>query len=297
MKEQNEKQKKQMKQNGKVQQKDVLKRKDKVQQKEVQQKEKVQEKSLAQQRIELQQEKEARKKLEEQLGKETQQANGAQQEKRSRSGRYRMNPRTPKEKLQYFIDYYLLYTVIGLIIVVVSVSLLKTMIFDRTEKALSVVVMSYLQPDTEVMTNELREYLRIEDEDQIINISCLTPGDYQTEMAMTTWIAAQDVDLIITEPETFESYAAKGYFMDLSEALEESLLARVENDLKEGQTVEYDETGEIISYGEACNYGIGISLNETGTDFTQGGDYWILSVCVNAKNLENVRESIPYFLD
>lgn len=280
----------------------ILKKQKEEQKKELQQreealqKEKVQEKSLAQLRVELQQEKEERQK-EEQRENGSQQANTGQQDRMSRSGRYRMNPRTPKEKWQYFLDYYLLYTVIGLIAVVVAVSLIKTMVFDRKEKVLSVVVMAYDQPDTEVLESELREYLGIDDEDQTIGISCLTPGDYQTEMAISTWIAAQDVDLILTEPGTFESYSRKGYFMDLSEVLDESLLTRVEDDLKVGQTVEYDENGEISSYGEECNYGIGISLNESKTDFTQGGDYWILTVCVSTKHLENVQASIPYFLD
>lgn len=260
------------------------------QQEETQQKEKVQEKSLAQQRIELQQVKEARQ-------KEEQQGNEQQQENRSRGGRYRTKPQTPQEKRQYFLDYYLGYVVIGVIALVVAGSLLKTMVFDRTEKVLSVVVMGYDQPDTETISNELREYLGIENEDQTISISCLTPGDYQTEMAMTTWIAAQDVDLIISEPETFENYTGKGYFADLSEILDESLLARVQDDLKVGQTVEYNDNGEISTYGEECNYGIGISLDESKTDFTQGGDNWVLSVCINAQHLENVLEVIPYFLD
>lgn len=267
------------------------KQKKELQQKqEAQQTEKVPEKSLAQQRVELQQEKEARQ-------KEEQQENGSSQDKRSRSGRYRMNPRTPQEKWQYFVDYYLLYVVIGIIALAIAISLIKTMVFDRTEKVLSIVVMAYDQPDTEVLESELREYLGIEDEDQTISISYLTPGDYQTEMVMTTWTAAQDVDLILSDPDTFESYAGKGILMDLSEFLDESLLTRVEDDLKVGQTVEYDENGEIISYGEECNYGIGISLDESKTDFIQGGDDWILSVCVNTTNLENVLESIPYFLD
>lgn len=233
-----------------------------------------------------------KKQIEKQNGEETD-----KQEKISRSGRYRTKPVTREEKLQYYKDYYLIPTIIALVVLALAASLVKSIFFDRTESALSVVVMAYQQPDTESLSEALRNYLEIEDEDQTVSFSMLMPGEMQSSMALSTWIAASSVDLLIMDPDTFHQYAQGGYLAELQELMDEDFLKQVQPDLKEEQIAKTDEAGEVTGYEKEGYFGIGLSYDEEKSVYTQGGDDLILAVVVNTEKTENVLKAIPFFLN
>lgn len=217
--------------------------------------------------------------------------------KMSRGGRYRTKPVTPKEKIKYFIDYYLLYVVIGVIAVVLLGSLVKTIFFNHTETVLEAVFVSYQQPDTDSISQSLREYLEIEDEDQEISVSMLTPDSYQSSMALTAWVSAKSVDLLIMDPDSFVSYTEYGFCQKLDDFLDADVMEELKPYLVESKLAKTNDTGELVGYTDEGVYGIQISYDSKTGTFTRGGEELILAVTINTEHAETVKKAIPYFLN
>ena len=139
---------------------------------------------------------------------------------------------TPKEKFQYFLDYYKLYVIVGILVLVSAGSIIYQMVTQK-ERAIFVALLNvYEQESAEEYPQKFAEYAGIDmgeydvmfDTSMYMDGSDLTAYD-ETTMATTqklmVYIAAREIDVLIASESTTNSYAYNETFYDLSVLLTE----------------------------------------------------------------------------
>lgn len=195
-----------------------------------------------------------------------------------------------KQKFQYFLDYHLKKVIVIGAVVIFAAVLLNTMIFNRTENAMTVAYINDCNiTDTETLETDMRDFLDIPDKHDTVGSSYYYTEDYQMNMAFYTHVAAGGVDLIVCDEESFKDIAEGGMLADLSTYLSEDIYEKLSDHIIMAQMAdETDTEGNVYSYYPEQAFGIDI----TGNTYYEslGGtptDPLILCVAAGSENQEN----------
>ena len=132
-----------------------------------------------------------------------------------------------KEKISYFFDYYKWHTVAVVVITIAVVSMIIHLV-NRKDCSLYVALLNSMAvSQTEDYVQRFEEYVGIDREDyevifdtslyiEIGGRDSVTATSFQK---LTVYIAAGDLDVIITDPEIIEYYVDEGIFSDLRQVL------------------------------------------------------------------------------
>ena len=142
---------------------------------------------------------------------------------------------TLKQKLAYFFDYYKWHVVATVAAVSIVISLAVNII-NQKETALYVCMLNSLSLDSEAYAAGFAEFAGIDlgtydlifDTNLSIQEGELDQASVATAQKLLVYIAAGQVDLMVTDNETLRIYTANDYFCDLREFLTPEQLERYE---------------------------------------------------------------------
>lgn len=203
-----------------------------------------------------------------------------------------------KEKLEYLWEYYRIHALVFIICVSIVVSLVYTILKPKIDTKLYVAVINNTIPDDllEDISAQLEERLQLNQEKEkvFINSQFYFNGspDYAANMetALATYVAAQDVDIIIAPQSEFKQYADSDFMVALSDILP--------TDLYTSLTDKFYITG-TKEFPEETAYGIYLSdtdLFKNNSTFTKEDPY-ILGIVANTRHQENDTEFIRYLFE
>ena len=142
-----------------------------------------------------------------------------------------------KEKWKYFWDYYKLHVVISAI-AIAMITTLVVQIMQRKDTALFVAMINggSLQADPSLYVNEFCEYAGVDtdeatslfDTTMYIDFNNLNDVTKSSLEKMMVYIAAQEVDVVVTATDMFEYYGYGPTFIDLREFLTAEQIAKYE---------------------------------------------------------------------
>lgn len=143
---------------------------------------------------------------------------------------------TPKEKLNYFWYYYKWYVIGGLIAIILIGSFVYQLV-TRTETVFEAVMMNAtLLTQDEIYAEEFGEYIGMnpKEENVMFDTSIHVSEDsrdeisYTSIMKLTAYTAAGDLDVMVTDTDSFRKYANSETFFDLRTILTEEQIAKYE---------------------------------------------------------------------
>ena len=128
--------------------------------------------------------------------------------------------KTPKEKFQYFWEYYRIPTLVTILVAAFAANLIYTIVTAK-DSALSVLFINgYSEMDTEAFMSGFDEYAQIDTKEYSTSLEMnftiqeeatdqYTMANVQKLMAL---VAAKELDVIMADTSTFTNYAEPGYF-------------------------------------------------------------------------------------
>ena len=134
---------------------------------------------------------------------------------------------TPKEKLAYFFDYYKWYVIVGVIAVIFAVTLIHQVATrkDTAFYALMLNVSAYNYMDDSENANAFAEYAGIDTKeydiqyDTTVQIGTDAGDDYNSSQKLMVYIAAAELDVMVSDADSLAHYAYLGDFYDLRDFL------------------------------------------------------------------------------
>lgn len=231
---------------------------------------------------------------------------------------------TPKQKLAYFWDYYRWPVIIGIIAIIAVISFIYQMA-TRKETAFYALMLNateynYLE-DTSDNTAAFTEYAGIDKNkyqviyDTSVQIGTEAGDDYNSAQKLMVYIAAAELDVMVSDSDSLLKYAYQGQFQDLRDFLTKEQLAEYEDSfyyingalLKEIEAAsdaydfeyvpEYDDPHHPEEMEEPIP--VGIFLNESNPllkDYYFRGDDVVVSVLVNTKRPEMSSDFIDFLM-
>lgn len=204
-------------------------------------------------------------------------------------------PMSPKEKIAYIWDYYR-WIIIGFIVLIVIIGFSVKDLAGQKENALSIVLISN-QADPNVVEEFERNLNELliskEDQDSLqVNIRHMyynigkngeTQLDPNNTQVLFTYLAAQEVDIIIQPMDQYHNLNSQESFLNIEEIVGTGELPVGEESLQSSQD-QNQITG--IGVGEIS------ILNELNLE--EGN---VLSVFINSPNMEYVSKFINYMLN
>lgn len=202
---------------------------------------------------------------------------------------------TGKQKLRYFIDYYLKYCIAAAVILFFAGDLIYHMFLKNEETILSIsAIGSASLSEEEDFTASLRELYELTEDNQLITIAAYSLEDANQQMAFSTRLIAGSTDLVICDSDDFQEQSSGGLYLDLSELLPADTLAALSDRLVTGHVTETDTDGTVLSVGEDAPYGISLAGCTRYTDYGCSTEEPILCVPANAAHTDAVLTFIDY---
>lgn len=203
---------------------------------------------------------------------------------------------TGKQKLGYFRDYYLKALIVGLLITAMAVALIYTMFFRHQTTVLSVAfVGNAWVADTENLTQTLRDYYGLTDKNDYISLEHYDPNEYTSQIKLSTYVAAREINLFICSEEIFDQYAEMGYFYDLSKILPKEVYQKFEGQIIKASQIDRDDDGTVLKTYPAAPYGIDVTENAVYREYGGAESKSILAVIGNAEeNMDNIVKFLEF---
>lgn len=231
---------------------------------------------------------------------------------------------TPKQKLTYFWDYYKWHVIIGVIVIIAVVSFIHQMA-TRKETAFYALMLNateynYLE-DTSVNTAAFTEYAGIDENkyqviyDTSVQIGTEAGDDYNSAQKLMVYIAAAELDVMVSDSDSLLKYAYQGQFRDLRDFLTKEQLAEYEDSFYyvDGAVIaEIEAASDAYNFDYEPEYGdprrpedmeepipVGIFLNESNPllkDYYFRGDDVVVSVLINTQRPELSSEFIDFLM-
>ena len=142
---------------------------------------------------------------------------------------------TLKQKLAYFWDYYKLHLIIVIIVVASAVSIVHQAVTKRDTALYALFLNGSTNDflaDESLNTAAFAEYAGIDEEEyQILYDTSVHIGDgaadeYTSVQKLMVYIASEELDVIVSDPDSMQLYAYQGDFQDLREFLSPEQLNR-----------------------------------------------------------------------
>ena len=241
------------------------------------------------------------------------------QRRDKKSEKEKFREMTLKEKWSHFLEYYFVKVLVALAVIAGVIYLLYSMLVPKAENVLYIAsVNNYLAEDTVTnLEEEIREYLNLGDMEKVsIDINYYmdlpaNPGETTdsnldegetiadpsfgfgasntatTNMRLTTYIAAQEIDIIIAPESIFENFTYNEFFDNLEDTLPTDIFSSLSSELYTGITEENPESKP---------YGIRLD-NLPNYEYNSTKEPRVLGIMVNSTNKENTISFIRYLLE
>lgn len=258
--------------------------------------------------------------------------------KEEKSERQKWSEMNAGQRIQYFTDYYLLKCIICIIVIAVTGIILWTVLKPQKERELFLaVVHNTMIPEKKESLEQLLTELFVSDpKHQEVRVDDSFPSGYESDAKLSAFLAAEEIDLIITNETHFQSLAQNDCFADLDEIMPEftklhqNFVYQTEGYREESESnlSEYD-TGQIqksqtkqkkaesaesetkraetsktpaeeLSSGKTKNLIKSYGINVTNCSFLK--ESWfqeenaILGIVLNGKNQENASSALKQLL-
>ena len=204
--------------------------------------------------------------------------------------------KTPKEKFQYFWEYYRIPTLVTILVAAFAANLIYTIVTAK-DSALSVLFINgYSEMDTEAFMSGFDEYAQIDTKEYSTSLEMnftiqeeatdqYTMANVQKLMAL---VAAKELDVIMADTSTFTNYAEPGYFCNLTEVLPQELIDKYQ-DRFFYYDIPDDDQGEVpigIQFADAPK------VVETGA-YAVTNDA-LFGIVVNSEHVDNAVKFLEY---
>lgn len=169
-----------------------------------------------------------------------------------REQRGKLKGKTLKEKWLYFWEYYRVPALITVLVIVFAGSIIYSIATQKDIVFYGMFINGFTTEDQAVIMEEFTQYAGIDTNEFAATLDPNfvieeNPSD-QYSMAnlqkIMAMVASQEVDGATADEATFTSYAANGYFADLTEVLPADLLSQYEDKLFYCDLTD-DEKGEV----------------------------------------------------
>ena len=209
----------------------------------------------------------------------------------------KMKGKSLKEKFQYFWEYYRVATLVTILVAVFLGNLIYTVATAKDNALYAVFVNGYTDMDTEEYMAGFDEYAQIDTKNYSTTLETnftlsqdsadtYAVGNLQKFAAQ---VAAQEVDVMIADPDTFNQYAENGYLGGLNEFLSEETLSRYSDRLIYANIPD-DDTEEEVP--------VGIDIADCAllqeTQAYAGYDNVYFGILVNTEHAENAEKFLEY---
>lgn len=207
---------------------------------------------------------------------------------------------SPKERWQYFADYYLMKIIVTIAVIAIVGSILHTMLTPKPEVVLSVAVVNDAanQLVYDSLQMKFNEVIALDEEKQQTVFDTgynFTNGDYQSWQKFSMYNMVGDLDVSLLPKSLFEEYAPGGYFSPIAVHLSSGLYGMLSEYLLE--TKQQDENGVLIPDSETV---YGIDLSSTWIFKEQKKEEpMVLVINAAPENVENIEKllSLLFFPD
>ena len=209
----------------------------------------------------------------------------------------KMKGKSLKEKFQYFWEYYRVATLVTFLVAVFLGNLIYTVATAKDNALYAVFVNGYTDMDTEEYMAGFDEYAQIDTKNYSTTLETnftLSQDSADTYAVanlqkFAAQVAAQEVDVMIADPDTFNQYAENGYLGGLNEFLSEETLSRYSDRLIYANIPDDDteEEGPVGIDIADC-----VLLQETQA--YAGYDNVYFGILVNTEHAENAEKFLEY---
>jgi len=198
-----------------------------------------------------------------------------------------------KERWQYIKDYYLVRTIVTLVIILAVGSIIKTMLMPKPEVLLSVAVMDdfIYQQTYDDLQAQVDVLLGLNPETQkTLFDTGYSSGDYQTWQKFSVYNAVGDLDVTLMPLSVFEDYASGGLFSPVAGHLPTDLYMALSEYMLEVK--QKDEEGNFIPDSETV-YGICVDSSWV-FEAQQRNEPFVLAFNAASRNVEQAEKFIRY---
>ncbi len=194
-----------------------------------------------------------------------------------------------QDKIGYLWDYYRIHA----IVIIGAIALISYIIYEiitpniETQFYAAIINNSISDEVWEQYDAKFSEYLDLDPKTEDIqfnyNFYLNSNSEYTMSMqqALTTYIAAGEVDVIIAPESTFKEYAYHGFFEDISDQLPTDLYTSLADYVFISNTEELPEKNV---------YGIYLTDSKLFTEYANNSDPYVLGILSNAVHKENAAE-------
>lgn len=203
-----------------------------------------------------------------------------------------------RQKIGYFKDYYLKAVIVALIAAAVAAALIYNMFFRYQNTVLSAAVVGDAWiTDTDGLVQALRDYYGLTNENDYIIVEHYNPEDYASQIKLSTYVAAREIDLLLCSEDIFNQYAEMGFLYDLSQELPDEIYQRFAAQAVKASQVDTDDDGNILKTYPAAPYGFDITQNAVFQKYggTGTSDQKVILAVIG--NAQEHMDSIVKFLD
>ena len=209
----------------------------------------------------------------------------------------KMKGKSLKEKFQYFWEYYRVATLVTILVAVFNRYTYSTVATAKDNALYAVFVNGYTDMDTEEYMAGFDEYAQIDTKNYSTTLETnftLSQDSADTYAVanlqkFAAQVAAQEVDVMIADPDTFNQYAENGYLGGLNEFLSEETLSRYSDRLIYANIPD-DDTEEEVP--------VGIDIADCAllqeTQAYAGYDNVYFGILVNTEHAENAEKFLEY---
>lgn len=194
-----------------------------------------------------------------------------------------------RDKLTFLWEYYRFHALIS----IAGISLIVYIIYmiftpDIETKFYAAFINNTIDSEVlETYRTDFYEYLQLDPKTEEIQFNSSfylnADGEYSMNMqqVLTTYVAAQEIDVIIAPESEFASYAYYGYMDKLSDQLPTDIYSSLTDNF-------YISDSEEDTHKNV--YGIYLSDTKLFRDYAVSNEPYILGIIVNGKNKENAVE-------
>ncbi len=220
----------------------------------------------------------------------------------------RRENKTEKEKLKemsfqnkvgYLWEYYRFHALIGIAVIALFAYIIHTIITPKIETQLYIAMVNnpISKTNIEELQVDLAELLQLdpEKENVVINTNFYFDGNLDYEMNMrqvlVTYIASQDVDVIIAPESEFYSYAHNSFLYPLSDLLPTDIYSSLTDQFYLAETA--DDPAEKTVFGI---YVSDLELYKNNIRY-EGSEPYIIGVVANTRHQGNSVEFIRHLFN
>lgn len=220
--------------------------------------------------------------------------------------RQKMSDMSFKEKVTYFNMYYLKKVIVTVCIASILGYLIYQTLAPKTDELLNIAVINdyFDQEQVKDFISDLNTHFEVDpDKEKItfdysyyISESDMSQNTISSIQKISTYVAAKQIDVIITDEACFKSLIEDGYLISLSDLLPADMYTELADKYYTGAVRDEDLKGNV-TYGPQATYGIYIDDSAIYKSSGSTIEKPVLGVISNSPNKDNVIELIKYLLE